>query len=85
MCGLKPALEIIVLWSICARLCNFVLHSGLETLVKLENYCYGGVAKECDKLSKLISVHVDVSLPLEVPVRFEGYECGGHLILWAEN
>jgi hypothetical protein len=34
-CGLKPALEIIVLWSICARLCDFVLSRGLETSAKL--------------------------------------------------
>jgi hypothetical protein len=35
LCGLKPTLEIVVLWSICARLCNFVLSGGVETSVKL--------------------------------------------------
>jgi hypothetical protein len=35
MCGLKPALEIVVLWLICARLHDFVLSRGLETLEKL--------------------------------------------------
>jgi hypothetical protein len=35
MCGLKPTLEIIVLWLICARLCNFVLSGGVEALAKL--------------------------------------------------
>jgi hypothetical protein len=34
-CGLKPALEIVVLWSICARLRDFVLSGGLKTSAKL--------------------------------------------------
>jgi hypothetical protein len=67
-CGLKPTLEIVVLWSICARLCDFVLRSGVETSAKLWNNCDGVcVARECE-LSELIGVHIDVSHPLEVPV-----------------
>jgi hypothetical protein len=31
LCGL----EIVVLWSICARLCDFVLSGGVEASVKL--------------------------------------------------
>jgi hypothetical protein len=34
-CGLKPALEIVVLWLICARLCDFVLSGGVEASAKL--------------------------------------------------
>jgi hypothetical protein len=83
MYSLKPALEIVVLQSICARLCDFVLRGGLETSVKLENDCNGvSIDRECDELSKLISVCINISLPLEVSV---GFEHGGHLILWAEN
>jgi hypothetical protein len=35
LCGLKPTLEIVVLRSICARLCDFVLSGGVEASVKL--------------------------------------------------
>jgi hypothetical protein len=34
-CSLKSALEVIVLWLICARLCDFVLSSGVEISAKL--------------------------------------------------
>jgi hypothetical protein len=85
-CSLKPTLEIVVPWLICARLCDFVLSGGVETSEKPQDNCNGvHIARECNELSKLISVDINVLLLLEVLAGFEGHKHGGCLILWAED
>jgi hypothetical protein len=82
LCSLEPALEIIVLWSISARRSDIVLGGGMKTSVKLQDDCdVVHIARECNKLPELIGVCVNVSPPLEVVVKFEHHQSGGHLIL----
>jgi hypothetical protein len=67
---------------ISARLRNSVLSGGLQTSVKLQDNCDGvHVTRECNELAKLVSVRIDISLPLEVLVRFRGHEHSCHLCL----
>jgi hypothetical protein len=84
--SLKPAIEVHIARSICARFGNSVLSRRVQPLVEFEHDCDGvSVAGEVDGVLELIDVCLYILFALEVAIRFESHERHGCLVLWAEH
>jgi hypothetical protein len=64
-----PTVWVVVRRPLCARFHNPVLCGGIEALAKFDNDHQGiRIAREVNKVAKLIYIHVHCPLTLEVPL-----------------